>query len=975
MYAKYSGGTGEPNNPYQIATAADLIALGETPGDYDKHFILTADIDLDPNLPGRKVFDRAVIAPDTDPNDPYSGFQGAVFTGVFDGNDHAISHLTIKGAGYLGLFGQLKLGAEVRNLGLVQVKVVGSGVFIGGVVGANGVPCVEPGGIVTACYSTGVVDGGTHVGGLVASNVGTITRCHSDCVVNAPSNVGGLVGGNCGRVSDCYSTGPVSGESAVGGLVGNNNGTVSQCYSASSASGSDSVGGLVGANGGGTVARCYSTGVVSGKDHVGGLVGMSKPFGKLAHPAVEAESFWDIQTSGQPTSAGGIGLTTNEMHAARTFLGWASYGPLWTLDEGRDYPHLAWEDMPGQIIPAPTYGGGTGRAEDPYLILTAQQFHLIGLASGHWDKHFKLMADIDLSDFDGQDGRPALEVIGPGREWYTPSGGAFSGTPFTGVFDGNGHSISHPTIRTDGCAGLFGRVEGEVMNLGVVDVNITSSGGPVGAVAAWNYGRLVCCYSTGAVSGQECVGGLIGWGHATWCYSEASATGISNVGGLVGSGGATQSYSTGVVSGASSVGGLIGSGGATACFWNIETSGQITSAGGTGLTNGQMHDLDTFRAAGWDFVGEADGPHDIWAGRAGSGYPILWWQLSPWASLPFPGGAGEPNDPYTISTPDNLSSIGHNPRLMKSHFKLVADLDMTGSRFYPIGDADCPYAGTFDGDDHTISHLTINGVGYLGLFGRLVSGAVVSNIDIADVNVTGTGENVGALVGNNGTLPNEGGVLVRCSSNGVVRGKDRVGGLIGTNQGAVTQCCSTGVVTGNDRVGGLVGVNSNGSVGQCYSAASANGNKYVGGLAGSNAGPVTQCYSTGPAIGRSYVGGLVGSNSGTLNECYSAGSVSGDEWVSGLVGWDFGPWVSDLVGYDPGASIIACFFDMQTSGQPKSGGVARKTTAEMQTAKTFLEAGWDFVGETDNGTEDIWWIDEGKDYPRLWWEQGDEASP
>jgi len=38
---------------------------------------------------------------------------------------------------------------------------------------------------------------------------------------------------------------------------------------------------------------------------------------------------------------------------------------------------------------------------------------------------------------------------------------------------------------------------------------------------------------------------------------------------------------------------------------------------------------------------------------------------------------------------------------------------------------------------------------------------------------------------------------------------------------------------------------------------------------------------------------------------------------------------------------------------------------------TFLEAGWDFVGETDNGTEDIWWIDEGKDYPRLWWERSE----
>jgi len=61
VQARYSGGSGTAQDPYQITTAADLIALGETPADYDKHFVLTADIDLDPNLPGNRVFDRAVI--------------------------------------------------------------------------------------------------------------------------------------------------------------------------------------------------------------------------------------------------------------------------------------------------------------------------------------------------------------------------------------------------------------------------------------------------------------------------------------------------------------------------------------------------------------------------------------------------------------------------------------------------------------------------------------------------------------------------------------------------------------------------------------------------------------------------------------------------------------------------------------------------------------------------------------------------
>jgi hypothetical protein len=61
---------------------------------------------------------------------------------------------------------------------------------------------------------------------------------------------------------------------------------------------------------------------------------------------------------------------------------------------------------------------------------------------------------------------------------------------------------------------------------------------------------------------------------------------------------------------------------------------------------------------------------------------------------------------------------------------------------------------------------------------------------------------------------------------------------------------------------------------------------------------------------------------------------------------------------------------METSGQATSDGGVGKTTAEMQTATTFLEAGWDFVGETANGTEDIWDICEGIDYPKLAWQFG-----
>jgi len=168
---------------------------------------------------------------------------------------------------------------------------------------------------------------------------------------------------------------------------------------------------------------------------------------------------------------------------------------------------------------------------------------------------------------------------------------------------------------------------------------------------------------------------------------------------------------------------------------------------------------------------------------------------------------------------------------------------------------------------------------------------------------------------------------------------------VGRNNGSISNSYSTGTITGEKNVGGLVGSN---------------------GLLFSDCGLVTRCYSTGTVSGNYFVGGLVGFNVGNVCRCYSTGTVSGSSSVGGLVG---------------GSTEIAtdCFWDIETSGLTNMCGTQRgnpvrgddsygKTTAEMQTASTFLDAGWDFVGETANDTEDIWWILEGQDYPRLWWE-------
>jgi len=593
--AKYSGGTGEPNDPYQIATAADLMLLGETPADYDKHFILTADIDLDPNLPGRKVFDKAVIARDWP----------TPFTGVFDGNGHTISHLTITGKDYLGLFGRLGSGAEVTHLGVVEVNITGSGYsvgglvgvneygtvsqchstgtvtgndVVGGLVGANGIWYGDEGvssgdvsncystahvsgisdvgglvgenyGPVTDCYSTGVVSGDGYVGGLVGVAGGTVSQCCSSGAVTGTSYyVGGLVGENYRPVTDCYSTGSVTGHSYVGGLAGYSEGAVTNCYSTGAVSGSLCVGGLVGSNAG-TVTQCYSTGPVSctgGEDagSVGGLVGNGTP------DRVN-NSVWDMETSGLSGSAGGVGLTTAEMMDP-DILGLNGFAndPNWVLDAGRDYPRLAWEGTVGQLVPSPRIDwlAGRGTLEEPYRIDTADQLILLGKASILWDKHFVLGADINLD--------PKL----PGRQVF---GQALIQT-FAGVFDGKGHTISHLTIMGGSYLGLFGSLESkaEVKDLGVVDVNIIGSGSSIGGLVGYSLGIVTQCYSTGAVSGGDSVGGLVGHseGDVANCYSSGAVMGRYEVGGLVGAnneGSVTNSYSTGAVSGKDKVGGVV----------------------------------------------------------------------------------------------------------------------------------------------------------------------------------------------------------------------------------------------------------------------------------------------------------------------------------------------------------------------------------------------------------------------------------
>jgi len=275
------------------------------------------------------------------------------------------------------------------------------------------------------------------------------------------------------------------------------------------------------------------------------------------------------------------------------------------------------------------YGGGTGEPNDPYLIYTAEQMNEIGLHEEDWNKHFKLMADIDLSSYAGTD----FNIIG----YY----GTYK-IQFTGVFDGSGHKISNfsYTSTDTSSAGLFGFVSGVIRDLALIDPNIDAGTGiGVGSLVGLlsDDGTIYNCYAEGgSVSGNENVGGLVGENNyctITNCYSTASVSGGDTVGGLVGwnEGTITNCYSVGRVTGTTDVGGLVGinSGQVTDSFWDIQTSEQSTSGGGTGKTTAEMQIENTFTDAGWDFVGESvNGTEDIWSICEGTNYPRFVWQIT-----------------------------------------------------------------------------------------------------------------------------------------------------------------------------------------------------------------------------------------------------------------------------------------------------------------------------------------------------------
>ncbi|MCP3976451.1 MAG: DUF5011 domain-containing protein, partial [bacterium] len=174
---------------------------------------------------------------------------------------------------------------------------------------------------------------------------------------------------------------------------------------------------------------------------------------------------------------------------------------------------------------------------------------------------------------------------------------------------------------------MFGFTSGtsSISNLGLEGGEVTGAYYVGGLGGVNNGGSITTSYATGAVTGSGAfVGGLVGinGGSITTTYTTGEVTGMIRVGGLVGNNGGsiTTSYATGEVNGNRLLGGLVGlniNGSITSCYWDTETSGQVSSDGGAPLSSADMllqasFAGFTFDASNWVIVEGVTRPYLAW---------------------------------------------------------------------------------------------------------------------------------------------------------------------------------------------------------------------------------------------------------------------------------------------------------------------------------------------------------------------------
>lgn len=513
---KFAAGDGTQGNPFQIETAAQLAYFAKTVNEGEaylhKYIVLTADIDL--------------ANKEWTPIGNYSN----PFKGNFNGDNHTVTGMQISGElDRVGLFGEcikFNVNSAIKNITVKDSVICGIN-FVGAIVGyAEGIN-------IENCRSIGnTINGKTDVGGICGKiggySVGKVSQCYNSSKVTGRVRVGGIAGMG-GIAENCLNTGEImiidkAYQSACGGIFGifddtTASASITACVNLGKVSGGESFGGIVGrtdSESTGHISNCYyNMDAITGGFDAGTALTAGQLCGALPE-GLDSTSWKEgsVDTSTAKTTQGRFGTATG------TYINLTKVADI---KETKTAP-----------VPVYNYVTTNGNDWDTYtLITTAEEFAAIGQDRDEikWSANYVLGNDIDVSGVQ-------LSSIGD------------SGTPYTGKFSGDGHTISHVDMTKENdvySSGLFAQIgdqpskkSGKVMLLaanGDIVSSYCETGGICGNLSA---GEIYGCSFTGTVKGSM-VGGISGVGGQytmiSQCFFEGDVQGKDSAAGICGMGG------------------------------------------------------------------------------------------------------------------------------------------------------------------------------------------------------------------------------------------------------------------------------------------------------------------------------------------------------------------------------------------------------------------------------------------------------
>ncbi|GEM_PF-535483 len=881
--AKYSGGTGDPNTPYEIANATDLMTLANDTNDYNKCFIMISDIDLDPNLPGNQVFRKAVIGRDVNGSNLY--FDGRYFRAGFDGNGYKILNMTIDtndGNDCLGLFGSViyATNKEIKNITLENINIRGGNKtnFIGGLVAYN------QGGIIRNCSSSGVIktdSNSMYFGGLIGYNTespggskNNIIDCCSSCVITGDINssyFGGIAGySNYGTVESCHSDGIIKNNgisSYIGGLIGfsASKSVILNCYSeANIIDAAYHMGGLVGQNDG-SIINSYSTGYINTTknfttQNVGGLVGLNN--------GVIDNSF----------SSGNVNFN----------FSWYSGGLA-----GRNNGNIK-----------SCYSTGTVSG----LYSSSNLGGLIGISDGNIINCYSIssVTEGETSAYIG-----GLAGHNRGNIIKCFSRGTVPFMPYSGGLVGEDDYTPKENIISSYFLNNAGPNNGNGISLTDEQFKMRSSFAGWDFIKIWfteeglNYPELKRCGLSPEYSG--------GSGAANDPYQISNASDLLNMAIDVG----VYSKSFVLTADINLDPNLPG---------NFIYPEAVIAAQSWPVFKG------VFDGAGHKIINltiDTNGMNTNYLGLFGNIWCISIENVnlenvnikSGWLSKYIGGlvGYNWANEIYNCSSTGNIIAgetswyigglIGASKSSHVTNCFTECNIFGTGNLGGLIGYDYESFVTNCNSKSNISNYFRNSGSG----FGGLVGYAEHSNIN-------------------------------HCFATGDVNGDAYVGGLVGYQSGGTSYCYASGKVSGRFEIGGLVGNKEGGIISNCYSTCSVIGGDWCAGLVGTNwGGNIDNSYSTGNVSGYSSIGGFIGvNNEGIIRNCYSIGEVNSSSG-GGFAGYNYATIINDfyLINSGPDNNLGEPLTDQQMKQKASFIGWDFNDIWTIKEAITYPRLAWD----------------------------------